>query len=106
MSAKTGEGLTRLANTVSDALSHNFQDVDVELDVSNGRLLSYLAKNGEVHSRTYADDRVSVHCRLAAKFLGRIPRDEAIVTHRHNGAVTSSAADDADQHQLPDTEVA
>ena len=57
---------------MSDALTQHFLDVDIETDVANGRLLAYLAKHGEILSRTYADDRVSVHCRMPRKFLGQI----------------------------------
>ena len=67
---RTGEGLNRLAAAVSTALTHHFLDVDIETDVANGRLLAALAKNGEILSRTYADDRVSIHCRMPRKFLG------------------------------------
>jgi GTP-binding protein HflX len=85
VSARTGEGLNRLAVTVSDALTHHFLDVDIETDVANGRLLAALAKNGEILSRTYADDRVSVHCRMPRKFLGQIPSGEARIRLRTNG---------------------
>jgi GTPase len=85
VSAKTGEGLTRLATAVSDALSQHFMDVDIETDVANGRLLAYLAKNGEILSRTYADQRVSIHCRIPRKYLGQIPPDEARVNLRGVG---------------------
>ena len=85
VSAKTGAGLGRLAAAVSDALSQHFLDVDIETDVGNGRLLAYLAKNGEILSRTYADDRVSVHCRMPRKFLGQISPREARVRLRSNG---------------------
>ncbi len=85
VSARTGEGLNRLATAVSTALTHHFLDVDLELDVGNGRLLAALAKHGEILSRTYAEDRVSVHCRMPRKFLGQIPRDEARIKLRANG---------------------
>ncbi|HEY3395890.1 MAG TPA: GTPase HflX [Lacipirellulaceae bacterium] len=85
VSARTGEGLTRLATAVSDALSHHFLDVDVEMDVANGRLLAYLAKNGEILSRTYADQRVSVHCRIPRKYLGQIAAENARVNLRGVG---------------------
>ena len=85
VSAKTGEGLTRLAMAVSDALSQHFLDVDVETDVGNGRLLAYLAKNSEILSRTYSDDRVSIHCRMPRKFLGQIPPEEASIQLRGIG---------------------
>jgi GTP-binding protein HflX len=85
VSARTGEGLTRLATAVSDALSQHFLDVDIETDVSNGRLLAYLAKNGEILSRTYADDRVSIHCRIPRKYLGQISAQEAVINLRGIG---------------------
>jgi GTP-binding protein HflX len=85
VSARTGIGLSRLAAAVSDALTHHFVDVDVETDVSNGRLLASLAKNTEILSRTYTDGRVSVHCRVPRKYLGQISPDEATVRLRRNG---------------------
>jgi GTP-binding protein HflX len=85
ISAKTGEGMTRLSSAVSDALTQHFVDADVETDVSNGRLLASLAKNTEVLSRTYTDDRVSVHCRVPRKFLGHISADGATVRLRTIG---------------------
>jgi GTP-binding protein HflX len=74
-----------LANAVSDALSRHFLDVDVETGVDNGRLLAYLAKTGEILSRTYADDRVSIHCRLPRKYLARIGAEDAVVRLRSTG---------------------
>jgi GTP-binding protein HflX len=85
ISARTGEGLTRLASAVSDALTQHFLDVDIETDVANGRLLAYLAKHGEILSRTYAEDRVSVHCRMPRKYLAPIPADEARIRVRGTG---------------------
>jgi GTPase len=82
VSARTGEGLTRLAGAVSTALTQHFLDVDVETDVSNGRLLAYLAQHGEVLSRTFTGERVSVHCRLPRKYVGRIRPDDAVIRPR------------------------
>ena len=85
ISARTGEGMSRLAAAVSDALTQHFLDVDIDLNVSNGRLLAYLAKHGEILSRTYSEDRVSVHCRMPRKYLAPIPADEARIKLRLNG---------------------
>ena len=82
VSARTGQGLARLAGAVSEALTQHFVDVDVETDVSNGRLLAYLAQHGEVLSRTFTGDRVSVHCRLPRKYVGRIRPDDAVIRPR------------------------
>jgi GTP-binding protein HflX len=90
VSAKTGQGLSRLAGAVSESLTQHFLDVDVETDVANGRLMAYLAQHGEILSRTFTGDRVSVHCRLPKKYAGRIRPDDAAVRLRsasehHNG---------------------
>jgi GTPase len=105
VSARSGEGLPRLATAVSDALTQHFLDVDVETDVANGRLLAYLAQHGEILSRTYTGERVSIHCRLPRKYVGRIRPDDAVIrprvtaVHRNgngnghgNGALHASGA--------------
>jgi len=91
ISARTGEGLSRLAAAVSDALTHHFVEVDVETGVANGRLLASLAKNTEILSRTYTDGRVSVHCRVPRKYLGQISAEDATVRLRRNGPANGHA---------------
>ena len=85
VSAATGEGFDRLAQTVSDALSRTFQDVDIETTVDNGRLLAYLAAHGEIVSTRYGDQSVLVHCRIPQKYLGRI-KDPNTLIHPHEVA--------------------
>lgn len=77
ISARTGAGLDRLTHAVSDALSREFVEADVVTSVGNGRLLAYLAKHGEILSRTFTDERVTVHCRVPRKHLGRVSPAEA-----------------------------
>jgi GTP-binding protein HflX len=79
ISARAGDGLPQLAKAVSDALSRNFQDVEIETDVGNGRILAYLAAHGEVLSRQFHDDRVVVHCRIPPEHLGPIERDPGLL---------------------------
>jgi len=96
ISAHSGEGLSRLATAVSEALSRHFLDVDIETTVGNGRLLAYLAAKGEILSRRYHDDRVIVHCRIPKKYLGRLPGSDAEVsTHVQggNGRMLEGAGD-------------
>ena len=70
---------------VSDALSRDFIEADIETSVGNGRLLAYLAKHGEILSRTFTEDRVvTVHCRVPRKYLGRVSTDEADIRPREN----------------------
>jgi len=114
VSARTGEGLDRLALAVSDALSRSFRDVDVETSVSNGKLMAYLAARGEVLSRRYEGDRAILHCRIPQKYLGRITDPDAVIsirdgrstdgapTVRTNGADYSNGAPLAKDEQRED----
>ena len=81
---------TQLAAAVSDALSRDFLDVDVETGVDNGRLLAYLAAHGEVLSQRYHDSRVIVHCRMSREHLGRIHEPATVVRPHKNGVVLSN----------------
>ena len=86
VSARTGEGLDRLAVVVSDALSRTFQEVDVETGVDNGRLMAYLAAHGEILGRHYNGNRATLHCRLPQKYVGRLVPLDAIVRPHADGA--------------------
>jgi GTP-binding protein HflX len=71
-----------LAIAVSDALSRAFADLEVETHVGNGKLLAYLAEHGEILSQRYQEDRVTVHCRIPQRFVGRIHSDGTAVRTR------------------------
>ena len=79
ISARSGKGLPQLSLAVSDALSRNFIDVDIDVALHDGRLLAYLAAHGEVLSRNFQESRVVVHCRIARHHLGRIDGDALAV---------------------------
>jgi len=92
VSAKTGEGIERLAMAVSDALSRSFLDVDINMSVANGKTMAYVAAHGDVLSKQYEDDRVIIHCRMPQKYLGRIHEEDVFVTER--GKSTDAATQD------------
>lgn len=97
VSARRRQGLSQLATAVSDALSREFLDLDVETDVGNGRLLAYLAAHGEVISRQFTENRVTVHCRLPAQFAHRVSSEGGVARPHRDGATRKSldvAADD------------
>lgn len=85
ISARRRIGLERLADTVSQALSRGFVDIDIETGVENGRLLAYLSAHGEVLSQRYSESRVVIHCRLAQKHLGQLRDDQAVIRPHSNG---------------------
>ena len=80
ISASSGAGIPDLLRATSDCLGRSFRDVDVRTSTGNGRLLAWLAAHGEVLSRRFDDDSVTVHCRIPAAMLGRIGPSEAEVT--------------------------
>jgi len=93
VSASTGEGLDKFVWAVSDMLSRSFRDVDIETGVENGKLMAYLAAHGEVLSKRYTDTRVTIHCRIPQKYLGRIDESQATIRpHEGNGHAAESAA--------------
>lgn len=95
VSAKTGAGFDKLAHAVSDALSRSFRNVDIETDVSNGRLLAYLAEHGEILSTRYQEERAIIHCRIPQKYLGRIRDENTIIRDHEKEAESTSTSDDS-----------
>ena len=93
VSARTGEGLERLEALVSEGLSRTFRDVEVETGVSDGRLMAYLAARGEILSQSFAGDRVTIHCRLPQKCLGRIRDPEVRIRERDTGLLLWGGAE-------------
>jgi GTP-binding protein HflX len=86
ISARRNKGLDQLAHAVSQALSRNFLDVDVETGVENGRLLAFLAAHGEVLSKRFTDSRVIVHCRIPQRHAAKIHEEATeIRPHHTNG---------------------
>ena len=69
ISAAQREGLDRLEVAVREALSERALDAEVETEVSNGRVLAYLAQHAQIHDRTYDDNRVRLHCHLPRRCL-------------------------------------
>jgi GTP-binding protein HflX len=86
ISAKKRLGFEPFSYRVSDALSRTFRNVDVETGLDNGRLMAYLAAHGEILSKRYGEERVTVHCRIPQKYLGRIQGDGTVVRVHGEGA--------------------
>lgn len=92
VSAVSREGLEKFAWAVSNTLSRSFRDVDIETTVENGKLMAYIAAHGDVLSKRFTDTKVTIHCRMPQKYLGRIDESEATIrSHETNGRDTNSA---------------
>ena len=92
VSAFTGAGIIALESATTASLSRGFRDVDIQTNPGNGRLLAWLSAHGEVLSRHFVDDRVTVHCRIPAALLGRISANEAVVLPHESPAEQQSNA--------------
>lgn len=76
ISAAKGTGLDKLVPAVADRLGEGYVDAEIETDVGNGRLLSYLAAHGEVTDRKFTNETVTVTCRLPRRFIDSIPSND------------------------------
>jgi hypothetical protein len=59
-----------------------------------------------VLSRRFADDRVTIHCRIPAALLGRIGSDEAVVRPHAYPALRGRADSDEDGQAREQTDAA
>ncbi len=101
ISARNKEGLPALAGAVSEALSSAFLDVDVETGVENGKLLAYLASHGKVLSKSYQNGKVTVHCKLPRRHVGKIEESGTTVRPHANSDVRPHANGEASTAEAP-----
>ncbi len=92
ISAHTGQGMDVLARAVSEALSRNFVNVDVETGVENGRLVAFLSAHGEVLSKRYNEYRVTVNCRLPRKYVDSLGGNDVLISLHQPEAAPSLPA--------------
>jgi GTP-binding protein HflX len=106
VSARTGEGINAFKAAVSEALSRGFRDVDVTTGVDNGRLLAFLSDSGEVLSKSFCGEQVTVHCRMNQKHLGRMATQFPETDIRDHTSMTPlpDAAIDVDDDPLDPVE--
>lgn len=78
VSARSGLGLDRLTAAVSEALSKEFLSIEVVLSVANGRVAAMLAQEGEVLSKQYTDETVTIRCRVPKHVLGKLQRESDV----------------------------
>ncbi|GAA5505203.1 GTPase HflX [Novipirellula caenicola] len=81
VSAKSNTGLVPLIEAVGEALGREFFDLEVDVAPSDGKLLAYLAAKGEVLSRKYGEEMVTIHVRVPAGAMGPVHRDAVAIRH-------------------------
>jgi len=72
VSARTGFGLEELREAVRNRLAHEMLEAEIEAPASNGRVLAWLHRHGEVHRQEILDDRIRIWCHLPAHALQQL----------------------------------
>ncbi len=78
VSAKTGRGLDRLAETVYQIVRGQQVKVTLEADVADGRLLAFIESRTRVESREYIDGRVQIVAVMGKQTLAELSRNPAM----------------------------
>ncbi|TWU60697.1 GTPase HflX [Rubripirellula tenax] len=91
VSAQSNKGLTMLTEAVGEALGREFLDVEVDVAVTDGKLLSYLSAKGEVLSREFGDQITTVHVRMPVAAMGPV----------HKSAKDIRPIDDPSRRTMP-----
>jgi len=72
VSARTGEGLERLAEYVSAAMQTKAVRLTLRADAGDGRLITLVGQLADVHDRTFVDDRVGMDVTIDRAKLGQL----------------------------------
>ncbi|MCA8937018.1 MAG: GTPase HflX [Planctomycetes bacterium] len=70
VSAKTGEGITELANKVQEVVEERETALDWTFSAGNGKLLAYLQQHGKILDINYEDSDVHVKALIEPRYYG------------------------------------
>ncbi len=74
VSAKSQKGIGLLLEAIGEALSQEFLELLVEVELTDGRLQAYLAASGEVLSKDFGEASVIFHVRIPSRAMGPVRR--------------------------------
>jgi GTP-binding protein HflX len=78
ISARTGKGLERLVQTVAAALRGRQRDVTLEVDVTDGRLISFIESRTRVHDRKFLNGTARFEVSVGEQTLEELKRNENV----------------------------
>jgi GTP-binding protein HflX len=80
ISARTGEGLDKLAEAVYRHVRGTQVDVTLEADVANGKLLAFLESHTRIHDRAFVGDdgRVRIKAIMGKQTLADLSRNDQV----------------------------
>ena len=86
ISAKTGKGLTDLNEVIYQQVRGFQVDATLEMDVANGKLISFIESHTRVHERQFTDSRLIIRATMGKQTLADLSR---------NGQVDIKTVDDS-----------
>jgi len=89
ISAKTGKGIEHLVEAVYNHVRGQQVEVELEADIANGRLISYLESHTRVQEREFTDGRVMMKAVMGKSTLAELSRNGQVEIKRVNGVVAS-----------------
>lgn len=72
ISAMTGQGLDRLMQRVVEQMRNRYVTLTIDADSGNGRLFSYISKQGHILDQTFTDARTRLRVRLPTAEVQRV----------------------------------
>jgi GTP-binding protein HflX len=72
VSARSRQGLDRLAEAVIEMLAADFADAEIEAEAANGKLLAYLGAHADIYHQEFDDNRVRIRCHLPRHLLHHV----------------------------------
>lgn len=72
VSAKTGEGLDKLTETVAEQLGEGFLHVKIDAEAGNGKLHAFLSMHAEMEETEYHENQVTYDCRISRRHLNQL----------------------------------
>ena len=103
VSARSQKGFHSLIEAVGEALGREFLEVEVDVDHADGRLLAYLSEKGEVLSREFGEDHITVHVRLPSGAMGPVQRTALAIrpAGQHSGPGQQDEEANASNVEMP-----
>jgi len=97
VSARTGEGLDRLAELVTQQLGDGVADIRVRTPVSNGRLMAWLSTHTEILDQQFGETEAVIHCRIPRKILWKFETEDAVIEFIDPADATAVTSPEEDQ---------
>jgi len=92
VSARTGEGMDRLAAAVANQLGEGNLAVRVVASAGDGRLHHFLSQHTELTGTGYVDSQAVYDCRIARRLLYRLREFDATLTDEYGQALDDSGS--------------